>query len=150
MKKSVTIIIKLFFIIAVIFLIQHFIPKPTNTQPAKTITINNIIISINILDTPQKRTQGLSGRNKLKNWEGMLFVFKNPGIYPFWMKDMKFAIDIIWIDKSLHIVDITKNASVESYPLTQFKTNEPIKYVLEINAGLADIYKIKKGDIVSF
>ena len=55
------------------------------------------------------RLKGLSIKNTLNESEGMLFPFDTPGEYSFWMKDMKFPIDIIWIDSNYKIVYIEKN-----------------------------------------
>lgn len=65
-------------------------------------------IRVDIADTVVTRTQGLSGRTSLAETDGMLFVFENADRYGFWMKDMNFAIDIIWIDPEKNIVYIEK------------------------------------------
>jgi len=65
------------------------------------------------------------------------------------MKDMQFAIDILWIDENKKIVDITHNAVPESYP-SIFQPNSPTKYVLEVNAGWAERNKIAFGENVEF
>ncbi|MFH1193492.1 MAG: DUF192 domain-containing protein [bacterium] len=92
--------------------------------------------------------KGLSGRTGLKDNAGMLFVFPNADFQIFWMKDMKFSIDIIWINEG-KIVDIKERAVV---PVTQYiesyRPSEIAKYVLEINAGLAEKYGFKIGDKV--
>lgn len=54
-------------------------------------------IKAEVVDNEEARMKGLSGRDNLADDEGMFFVFEKSDIYPFWMKDMKFAIDIIWI-----------------------------------------------------
>ena len=79
----------------------------------------------------------------------MLFIFLIPDKYGFWMKDMKFSLDLIWMDKNLAIVDMTKNLSPETFPAV-FSSSSPVKYVLEVNAGWSDRNKIKIGDTVVF
>lgn len=111
--------------------------------------INNAGLEIELADTPQKRTLGLSGREKLDENSGMLFIFNSPDYHSFWMKDMKFTIDIVWIGKNLKIAGIAENAAPESYPQT-FKPEDPAKYVLEVNAGFIDENNIKIGDKVDF
>ena len=120
-----------------------------STQNIKSLNIRNITIAVEIADTPVSRKQGLSGRNALGYNQGMLFVYGEPGNYSFWMKDMKFPIDIIWIGKDKRIVDITKNISPETFPET-FKSAIPAQYVLELNAGWADNNFIRVDDLVSF
>lgn len=95
------------------------------------VTIGSKKYTVKIAETPSDRARGLSGREKLNADEGMLFIFPEDGIYPFWMKDMRFAIDIIWIDASWNVVAITKNARPESFPAL-FTTPSKIRYVLEI------------------
>lgn len=99
-----------------------------------SLKINNVDLYVELADTPEKRVQGLSGRKELKNDRGMLFVFDKPNTYSFWMKDMNFPIDIIWIGEDLKITDITHNAKPESYPKI-FQPKKPAKYVIEVNSG---------------
>lgn len=96
-------------------------------------------------DTPAKRQQGLSGRETLERDEAMLFVFEEDGYHAFWMKDMKFSIDMIWLDESMAIVHIERNVSPSSYPNT-YKSPEPARYVLEVQAGTADRLNLQAND----
>ncbi len=91
----------------------------------------------------------MSNREKLAENQGMLFVFDQPDYYSFWMKDMQFAIDIIWIDENKKIVDITQNAESESYPKT-FQPSSPAQYVLEVNSFWTGEHGIVVGDVLSF
>lgn len=95
-----------------------------------------------VVDTPASRAQGLSGRRGLGEKEGMLFIFDHPGRYGFWMKDMLFPIDIIWINTDGVVVHVERNVSPSSYAVTnppQTFINEPdARYVLEVAAGQAD------------
>jgi len=91
----------------------------------------------------------LSNREKLAENQGMLFVFDHTDYHSFWMKDMRFAIDIIWIDENKKVVDITHNAEPESYPKI-FKPSLPAQYVLEVNAGWAEEHRVKVGDLADF
>lgn len=62
----------------------------------KTVEVKGQTFKVAIADTDEKRTKGLSGRDNLAQDQGMLFLFDKPGNYPFWMKDMRFPIDIIF------------------------------------------------------
>ena len=79
----------------------------------------------------------------------MLFIFPTPAPRAFWMKDMRFALDIIWIGSDLRVVDITENALPESYPAT-FSPRAPAQFVLEVPAGLVPRYRIRPGMEVGF
>ena len=102
-------------------------------------------LTVEIADTPHKQSLGLSNREFLDKNRGMLFVFRQPLIPAFWMKDMKFQLDIIWVDENSTITEITKNISPDTFPET-FTSSSPIKYVLEVSAGWSDKNKIKVGD----
>lgn len=99
------------------------------------------------MDTATGRQNGLSHRRPLSSDEGMLFVFEKEGFYGFWMKDMLFSIDIIWIDANLKIVHIENNVSPQTYPKV-FRPTSKSLYVLEILAGQSEISNIKIGDSV--
>lgn len=91
---------------------------------------------VSIADSEEERSQGLSGVPRLPSQTGKLFIFENPGMYGFWMKDMNFTLDIVWIDESLTIVGIAHGATPESYPEVFFPP-KAVTYVLEINSGEA-------------
>lgn len=93
-------------------------------------------ITIEYARTPDEQLKGLSGRAALPEGNGMLFVFDSLDAHPFWMPDMKFAIDMIWIGKDKKIVYIKDNATPESYPAV-FKSGTPALYVLEVPSGFA-------------
>jgi uncharacterized membrane protein (UPF0127 family) len=118
-------------------------------------------IFIEVASTSEKQEKGLSGKNKLMEFvrdqkirtEGMLFVFSEPRVLNFWMKDMNFDLDIIWLDENLKIVHIEKNALASSYDKQNPENstiysngNNLAKYVLEINAGLSGKLNLKIGN----
>ncbi len=107
--------------------------------------IGGKIIQIEIADTNTERTQGLSDRASLPQDTGLLFIFPSPTTPGFWMKDMRFSIDIIWLDENWKIIGIEKNLAPESYPKL-FYPPSPIKYVLEVNAGFSDKNNLKVGE----
>lgn len=114
---------------------------------APTVTIGGHTIFVEIQDTDSERNKGLSGRSSLAEGRGMLFVFEGDGIYSFWMKDMLFPIDIIWISSNGNIVDINENVAPDTYPKT-FSSQSPARYVLELPANTVKRLRISVGDIV--
>ena len=105
-------------------------------------------IDIEIADKVETRTQGLMYRKSMKENAGMLFIFDEPEMQRFWMKNTPLPLDILFIDQDLKIVTIQKNTipfSEEGVPSTA-----PAKYVLELNAGYSDGYKLKVGDYIDF
>lgn len=127
------------------------ITSPT-TPPIKTISIGDTKIQVQIADTAETRTKGLSDYNSLKANEGMLFVFGGKSNPVFWMKDMLIPLDIVWIGDG-KIVRIDKNVPVPSPntpddKLKTYSAGQPIDYVLELNAGFSDANSIKVGSNV--
>lgn len=106
-------------------------------------------LQVEVANTRASRELGLSGREKMGDNEGLLFVFDEPGRYGFWMKDMKFALDIIWINQNGVVVDIERKVTPESYneKKTFINKSEAI-YVLEINAGLSEKFGLYLGSKV--
>lgn len=126
--------------------------RPPGSFPAADIAqvkINHAKVSVALALDRLSQEQGLSGRQSLGQNEGMLFVFDRPGIYPFWMKDMNFAIDMIWIGEDGRVVYIQKDAEPDSYPAT-FQSAEDAKYVLEVPSGFSEQHHIKIGDSAEF
>jgi uncharacterized membrane protein (UPF0127 family) len=86
-------------------------------------------------DTPGSRARGLSGRVSMDKTSGMLFVFDHPQQVCIWMKDMKFPLDLLWLDTDHRIVKTKANVSPETYPETFCVDN--VQYVIELKAGVA-------------
>lgn len=106
--------------------------------------VGNAQVAVEVRDTEEGRSQGLSNREKLAEDEGMLFVFDQPGIYPFWMKGMKFSLDFIWI-KDNAVAEITENIGVDRMDI---QPKEAVDKVLEVNSGWVKKQGIKVGDAV--
>lgn len=110
----------------------------------QTIIINKQQLELFVADTPQTRTQGLSNVEQLAPNQGMLFVFDEPDTYSFWMKDMNFSLDILWLDEQGSVVHIEKNISPDTFPQS-FTPPVPAQYVLELSSGYVDMLGIQSG-----
>ncbi len=121
------------------------------TSPLRIISIKtaNTTIKAYAADDQTTQEKGLGDRESLPMNEGMLFVFSTSQIYKFWMKDMLFSLDMIWIDENKQVIDITDNISPDTFP-SSFQSSSPVKYVLEVNAGFAEKNNIKVGDNLIF
>ena len=104
--------------------------------------IGNAQVAVEVRDTEEGRNQGLSGREKLAEDEGMLFVFDQPGIYSFWMKEMKFSLDFIWIRDNV-VAEVTENVGVDR---TDIRPKEAVDKVLEVNSGWVKENNVRVGD----
>lgn len=107
-------------------------------------------INLELADTAEKRTKGLGYRDFLATGSGMLFVHDKAQKYTYWMKGMKFPIDIIWILDD-EIVDIIPNIPppIEGQTddtLERFAPITEVNKVLETNAGFVESNNIQKGD----
>ena len=147
-KLSISILVLMIITVFAIFILPGKTIAPTSNNQGK-IYINGTPLTIEVADEPNEHNLGLSGRLQLAPSNGMLFVFEQPEITAFWMKDMNFSLDMIWIDENLKIVGITKNISPDTFPQT-FSPPSPIRYVLEVDGGWADKNKIKIGDTIKF
>lgn len=109
---------------------------------------NLLNFKIAIADNYKKREQGLMNIKKLPEDHAMLFIFDNPQIAGFWMKNTLIPLDIIFVDQSNKIVNIAKNNKPLSENLISSKYE--IDKTIEVNAGIVDKYQIKIGDKISF
>jgi uncharacterized membrane protein (UPF0127 family) len=143
-------------IVALLAICASIVPKesPRNDVSVGTpyaharVTIGDATFDALIASTDEQKKQGLSGLSSLGDDQMMLFTFPTAGKWGFWMKDMLFSIDIIWLGDDLEVVSIEKNASPGTYPKI-FSPSSDARYVLEVNAGIADKLKLKLGDIAS-
>jgi uncharacterized protein len=111
------------------------------------IFIGQTKVLVSIADTQPERERGLSGVPSLPQNAGKLFIFQAPESPGFWMKEMRFPIDIIWIAQDMKVVGINQNLAPETYPEV-FTPPQAIQYVLEVPAGFAQANEIKIGDIL--
>ena len=118
---------------------------PDNGLPRVSVAGHDVLVTI--ADDPAERAQGLSGRPLLNENEGMLFVFEQPAVYSIHMKDMRFAIDVVWIDQDKEVLGVTRDLRPDTYP-TLFSAPAPIMYALEVNSGWVDRQRIQMGDAV--
>jgi uncharacterized membrane protein (UPF0127 family) len=116
------------------------------------VTMNGLVLVADIAATDEQRTKGLSVKDRLGENEAMLFVFDKEAEHTFWMKNMKFPIDIIWLDSDKTIVHIEHNLQPCSFELLcpTYKPNVESLYVLETVGGFAEKHDIVKGTMVEF
>ena len=172
MKKDISIIVGLFVLIAIImifgkgfttasFMTGSQASGSANQATASSklsgtvnVTSGKLNVEADIAANLKARQKGLGKQDYIEVERGMLFVFEQPGEYAIWMKDMKFAIDIIWIDENKTIVDIAQNVPPQpgqsDKDLKVYKPVAVSKYILEINAGLVKLNDLKIGDKVNF
>ncbi|WP_396631992.1 DUF192 domain-containing protein [Maribacter sp. R86514] len=104
--------------------------------------------NIEFAETDYETQTGLMYRKGMEDDQGMLFIFPDQRMHSFYMKNTEFPLDIIYIKDDLKIASFQENAQ----PLneTGLSSQVPIKYVLEINGGLAQELGLSIGDSISF
>ncbi len=105
----------------------------------------NPCFKVQIADTDEKRRKGLMFVEKLPEDEGMLFTYNQEWIYSFWMKNTLIPLDIIWFNKDKKIVDIQTMQPCETDECPSYTPKWKAQYVLEVNAGLMQKYRIQTG-----
>jgi uncharacterized membrane protein (UPF0127 family) len=146
MKALKLFVIALCLVLAIGFVAGHFMPRSPYSH---ALLIGNTKISVAYAVTPQEQEQGLSGTTKLPMSRGMLFVFPEDTTTLFWMKDMQYSLDIIWIGTDKRVVDISPDLAPSTYPAT-FGPKAPIRYALEVPAGFAKANDVTIGTKVAF
>jgi len=144
MKLEIIILALIFFVLFMILIFKKTPEKQTK------IKIGSTEIKAEIADTNLKRIKGLMFRKALPENEGMLFVFEKEDYHTFWMMNMSFPIDIVWINKDKEIIDIVKNAQPCRISCTSFRPKNIALYVLEVNANFTDKRNIQIGSKVEF
>lgn len=103
-----------------------------------------------VANDQESRERGLAGVDVLADNEALLLVYDSDDTWGIWMKDMEIPIDIIWLNAAKEVIHIVRNVSPEIGEKTTFRPTEPARYVLEINAGMAQQSGIKLGQRAVF
>ena len=133
------------------------LPSPTAAPDPELplVTIGAATWQVELAITGEQLARGLSGREFLPAGTGMLFIYQQEGNRTFWMPDMRFPLDMVWIGGNCEVADVTHNAPIplpgqSRNDLPRFSPNAPAQYVLEINAGEFESQGINVGDSVRF
>lgn len=124
-----------------------------NSLPNKIdVTINGIDLEVELALSADEQAKGLSIKDNLKSNEGMLFPYETPRTLSFWMKDMKFPIDILWLDDNKKVVHIEEDLQPCSpfLPCQSYSPDVQAQYVLETVAGFSSSNGIVEGTAVEF
>jgi len=130
--------------------IENVIAQEQKQNQTALVTVGGVNLITSLSTTPDAQSKGLAIRDSLNENEGMLFIFETPQKYSFWMKDMKFPIDIIWINQDGKIVHIEKNLPpcVFLLPCPSYAPKDDSLYVLEVVSNFTNKFNINVGDPV--
>lgn len=131
--------------------------QPTQTQsrsdgqlddlPQQTATLGDAELTLYVTTTPDQSVKGLSDSPELPIDHGMLFYMPGQRQLSFWMKDMNYPIDMLWLDDQRRIIHIETNVAPDTYPQRFTNPSDTnAHYVLEINAGDTARYQLSLGD----
>jgi uncharacterized membrane protein (UPF0127 family) len=116
-------------------------------RPVAHVTLHGRTYDVVVAGSTATREQGLSDARTLPRGTGMLFVFGHDDIWRFWMKDMYFSLDIVWLNAQKEVLYVVHNATPVAYPHV-FTPSQESRYVLEVPAG--DAAEVEPGDIAAF
>jgi len=133
-----------FFFSFFILSLMLFCAVSSSREYVKVFLPNGFTLTAELAVTDEERQLGLMFRERI-NWDqGMLLVFKREGIYNIWMKNMRFPIDILWLDREKRIVHLETNvpACLED-PCPSYSPSNPALFVLELKAGSVDKHQLE-------
>ena len=144
--RQTFIIISVFVVVAILMFSTLWVKRSKTPRDGASVRIRGVIIPVEVRADALGRSEGLSGRASLGEETGMLFLFPQKDRYAFWMKDMQFALDFIWIGDG-KVMEVTPSVPPQP-PLRTFMPAIPVDTVLEVNAGFAARHGIHVGDTV--
>jgi len=152
MKKILLVIAILLIVIGAIRFTQGYLKgkEPFLFKKTPIVTINDHNFKVAVAASQKEQEIGLSETKSLQQDQGMIFLFQKPDYYSFWMRNMKFPIDIIYIsnDTVVTIKNDVQTPKNNNDNLTIYTPTKPSDKVLEIQAGLSEKYNFKNGDKV--
>jgi len=150
-RKTIFFSINVFFCIIQLFKFNQSFAEGIVYSHAVVTTSLGEKIPVEVADTHKKRSLGLGKRSSLKKGWGMLFVFEKRESHRFWMKDMQFPLDIIWLDnhRIVHIIHNAPPANTKE-KLNVMTSPHPVNFVLEIAGGRSTKLQLKLGQRMKF
>ncbi len=129
--------------------------SPTATPQGPYITVGDVTLTVELAVTPLEKQVGLSGRDRLPTYAGMIFLYDEEAQYSFWMRGMLIPLDFLWIGADCTVFEVIadvpppeKGAPTSSLPL--YMPSAPVLHVLEVNAGVVEESGMQPGDRVRF
>ncbi|MAF79659.1 hypothetical protein CL629_01115 [bacterium] len=152
-KKFVWIGVLLFVLGGAWFLFRPYSNVPeSGLETLVSVSVGENVFEAEVADSIEERSRGLSGREGLEDGRGMLFLFEYPAVQGFWMKDMKFPIDIIWVLDG-EVIGFEENVPMPLFDISEselpvYFSPEEVDMVLEIGAHEVERLGIEVGDLV--
>lgn len=130
-------------------------PSPATTMAAasaqRIVFPDHFVVAVEVASDEETRSQGLMYRDHLADDRGMIFLFTQPGEYPFWMKNTLIPLDMIWMDSQHRIVHIAHDVQpCKADPCPNYPPNAQASSVLELAAGVAARHHLANGNVLRF
>lgn len=124
----------------------------TASNAGPTITLpDGYVVHVEIAADDPTREQGLMFRDRLAEDRGMIFIFPQVGMYPFWMKNTLIPLDMIWIDAEKKVVAVHHDVPpCKADPCPSYSPDAKGSYVLELAAGAGARHKVVVGSVLKF
>lgn len=132
--QSSTVIVCVVFFIFLAFFIVYI----QMVEKRISLVLGDGIFNVLVVSDDASRQKGLGGKDSIADNEGLMMNFSSDSKWGIWMKDMKFPIDIVWLDSNKKVVDIVKNVKPDEPTGTVHRPRKPARYVLEFKAGTVD------------
>ena len=139
--------------VVLLVLLATLLPLSQKNQPVTFLQADRKILTLNceVAKTDTARRIGLMYRDYLPEDQCLLFVFDDVKQHGMWMKNMKFSIDIIFLDKDKRITQMHENVPVCDFlPCPTYPSGEPSLYAIEMPHGLISEFKLTNEIRVSF
>lgn len=111
------------------------------------INLNGATLDVDLAITQNERSHGLMWKKELKKNQGMLFVYDEPQLLSFWMKETLIPLDILFFDREGRLLEFFADTPpCKNEPCKTYSNRLPAQYVLELPAGTAKRLELKRGD----
>jgi len=128
---------------AIIFVMDNMIGRTK-------LTIGDGVYNAKLATSQIDRERGFGNLASIDSGRALLMVFPNDGLWGIWMKDMKFPIDIVWLNAGKKVVHVEQNVSQESSTDKTYYPRVPARFVIEMSAGNIKSKNIKIGQVATF
>lgn len=123
------------------------------TRRAEVLFPDKTRVQVEVADTDERRQRGLMFRESMAEGEGMIFVFPQQGLPPFWMKNTLIPLDMLWLDASGRIVAIAQSVPpCKADPCPSYPPPNPLgdaTFVVELVSGFSKKHALKQGDMLT-
>jgi len=118
-------------------------PQPSSGLPTVKMQIGSKTFTLEVADDEETRERGLMRRDSMPEDHGMIFVFDREQVLPFYMKNTRIPLDIIFVAKDGVVVAVKQ---MKPYDLSITSSEKPALWAIELNAGAAATAGVKPGD----